>query len=170
MDADFRQANRLRRIRQLTGSLAMKKLLLAAMFSALASAAFAADVPAPVYKAPPPTVVLGSGFYASIDGSWQQVNLPDYALGFHVLTAPPTNDAGTLSLRQRLDGYVVHGTLGYFLPHPENDFWCQHAPGNWRALWPCFGLGEWNDRKRRPQQHCNKAESGRHGPQRRVRL
>lgn len=122
MDADFRQANRLRRIRQLTGSLAMKKLLLASMFSALASAAFAADVPAPVYKAPPPTVVLGSGFYASIDGSWQQVNLPDYALGFHVLTAPPTNDAGTLSLRQRLDGYVVHGTLGYFLPTPKTIF------------------------------------------------
>lgn len=85
----------------------MKKLLLVSMFSALANAAVAADVPAPVYKAPPATVALGSGFYASLDGSWQRVDLPDYALGHHLLTSPGLADAGALPLRQRLDGYLV---------------------------------------------------------------
>ena len=94
----------------------MKKLLLVSMFSALANAAVAADVPAPVYKAPPATVALGSGFYASLDGSWQRVDLPDYALGHHLLTSPGLGDAGALSLRQRLDGYLVRGSVGYFLP------------------------------------------------------
>lgn len=100
----------------------MKKLLLVSMFSALANAAVAADVPAPVYKAPPATVALGSGFYASLDGSWQRVDLPDYALGHHLLTSPGLGDAGALSLRQRLDGYLVRGSVGYFLPATNTVF------------------------------------------------
>jgi hypothetical protein len=103
------------------GSIVMKKLLLATVFSALASAAFAADVPAPVYKAPPPTVSAG-GFYMSLDGSWQRVDLPDYALGHHLLTSPALNDAGALPIRQRFDGYLVRGSVGYFLPTTNTVF------------------------------------------------
>ncbi len=99
----------------------MKKLLLVSLFSALASAAFAADVPAPVYKAPA-AVAIGGGFYMSLDGSWQRVDLPDYALGHHFLTAVGLNDAGALPLRQRFDGYLVRGSVGYFLPTTNTVF------------------------------------------------
>jgi hypothetical protein len=103
------------------GSIAMKKLLLATVFSAFAGAAVAADVPAPVYKAPPPTVSAG-GFYMSLDGSWQRFDLPDYALGHHLLAPPGFVDAGALPLRQRFDGYLVRGSVGYFLPTSNTVF------------------------------------------------
>src|SRR6266536_5588220 len=117
----LRAGQPIKKIRHLTGSFAMKKLLLVSLFSALASAAFAADVPAPVYKAPA-AVAIGGGFYMSLDGSWQRVDLPDYALGHHFLTAVGLNDAGALPLRQRFDGYLVRGSVGYFLPTTNTVF------------------------------------------------
>jgi hypothetical protein len=99
----------------------MKRLLLGAVFSAVAGAAIAADVPAPVYKAPPAAVVSASGWYFSADGAWQSINLPNYALGFHLLSSPNLADRGTLSLGQRVDGYLVRGTIGYFLPGPSSN-------------------------------------------------
>ncbi len=96
----------------------MKRLLLGTVFSALASAAVAADIPVPVYKAPPATVVSASGWYLSVDGAWRRVNLPDYALGFRQVTFP-FSDLGLMqSFKQRLDGFRVRGAVGYFLP-PE---------------------------------------------------
>jgi hypothetical protein len=95
----------------------VKKLLLGIVFSTVAGAAGAADMSAPAYKAPPPTVVSGNGFYLSVDGAWRRVNLPNYGLGYRQLTAGLT-DAGAFdsSLRQRFDGYLVRGAVGYFLP------------------------------------------------------
>jgi hypothetical protein len=94
----------------------MKTLLLVSLLSSLAVSAFAADVPVPAYKAPSATVVSSGGFYASLDGSWQRFDLPNYALGHHLLASGTLADAGALSLSQRLDGYLVRGAVGYFLP------------------------------------------------------
>jgi hypothetical protein len=93
----------------------MKRIALISLISIAASAAFAADVPAPVYKAPPPTVAVG-GFYVSLDGSWQRVELPNYTLGHHFISQVTGGDLGQLSIPQRIDGYLVRGTAGYFLP------------------------------------------------------
>jgi hypothetical protein len=94
----------------------MKRLLLGTALSALATAAFAADVPVPVYKAAPAAAVSANGWYLSVDGAWQRVSLPDYALGFHRL-APGAIDAGPMqTFRQRFDGSLVRGAAGYFLP------------------------------------------------------
>jgi hypothetical protein len=83
---------------------------------AIVAPATAADM-TPVYKAPPPAVVSG-GWYFSADGSWQDVRLPDVALGYRNVSAVgPTTDLGPLdSLRARVDGFGVRGALGYILP------------------------------------------------------
>src|SRR6266487_4326697 len=97
----------------------MKRLLLGTVISALASAAIAADFPVAVYKAPPATVVSASGWYLSVDGAGQRVNLPDYGLGFRQI-APvggPFTDAGPFqTFSQRFDGSQVRGAAGYSLP------------------------------------------------------
>jgi hypothetical protein len=101
------------------GDSGMKRLLLGTVFSALASAAFAADVPVPVYKAAPPTVVTAGGWYLSVDGAWQRASLPDYGLGYRgLLVAVPETDVGPFQTfrQQRFDGSQVRGTVGYFLP------------------------------------------------------
>jgi hypothetical protein len=79
--------------------------------------ATAADMATPVYKAPPPAVVSG-GWYFSADGSWQDVRLPDVALGYrNVPAVGPTTDLGPLdSVRAHVDGFGVRGALGYILP------------------------------------------------------
>jgi opacity protein-like surface antigen len=102
----------------------MKKLLLGAAFSALASAAFAADVPAPVYKAPPASVVVSAnGWYFSVDAAGERVNLPDYALGFREVTPGGASDSGPFqTFSQRFDGYHIGGSVGYFLPHSNTLF------------------------------------------------
>lgn len=95
----------------------MKKLLLGMVFSALASAANAADVPVPVYKAAPAPVVSASGWYASVDGAWQSLNLPDYGLGFRQVNVAPFTDAGPFqTFRPRVDGSQIRGAVGYVLP------------------------------------------------------
>jgi hypothetical protein len=94
----------------------MKKFLLASLLWSLAGSVFAADVPAPAYKAPSATVISTGSFYASLDGSWQRFDLPNYALGHHFVDSATLADAGALSLSQRLDGYLVRGAVGYFLP------------------------------------------------------
>jgi len=97
----------------------MKKLLLGMVFSALASAAVAADVSVPVYKAPPATFVSASGWYLSVDGAWRRVSLPDYALGSRQVVFPfPSTDGGPMQSfrQQRFDGSLIRGAVGYFLP------------------------------------------------------
>lgn len=86
------------------------------VFSALVSAAFAAD------KVPPTTVTSDSGWYLSVDGSWQSVNLPDYGIGFLKVASPTFSEAGPFqTFSPHLDGYVVRGTVGYFLPPAASD-------------------------------------------------
>ena len=103
----------------------MKKLLLGMVFSALASAAVAADVSVPVYKAPPATFVSASGWYLSVDGAWRRVNLPDYGLGSRQVVFPfPSTDGGPMQSfrQQRFDGSLVRGAVGYFLPSSNTVF------------------------------------------------
>lgn len=97
----------------------MKKLLLGGVaLLAFAGSAIAADIPAPVYKAAPATVVSASGWYLSVDGSWERINLPTYALGFRGINQPAPNiDLGiSHPFTQRFDGYGIRGTVGYILP------------------------------------------------------
>jgi hypothetical protein len=95
----------------------MIKSLFGLMLSAFASAAIAADMPVPVYKAPAATVVSASGWYLSVDGAWQRVKLPDHALGFRQAAPAVFTDAGPMqSFRQRFDGFLVRGAVGYFWP------------------------------------------------------
>src|SRR2546428_2663210 len=82
------------------------------------TSALAADL-APVYKAPPPAVVTDSGWYVWIDGDYQRVRLPAYALGLHNVRFPaaPFVDAGpSQSFDPRLNGAGVRGAVGYRLP------------------------------------------------------
>ncbi|HEX7776462.1 MAG TPA: hypothetical protein VF449_08030 [Parvibaculum sp.] len=67
--------------------------------------------------AAPAPAESANGWYLSADSAWQNVNLPEYALGFHKVVSPSFNDAGPFqSLRQHLDGYRIQGVAGYFLP------------------------------------------------------
>ena len=82
---------------------------------ALAGTAIAADVPVPVYKAPP--VASANGWYVSLDGAWQSVRLPDYALGIRGVAAVSLTDLGVVhSFAQRHEGYLIRGAIGYLLP------------------------------------------------------
>jgi hypothetical protein len=93
----------------------MKKLLFGLVFSAFASAAIAADDP--VQQDLPATVVAANGWYLSVDGSWQNVNLPGYGLGFRQVASGPFTDAGPFqTFSPHIDGFVARGTVGYFLP------------------------------------------------------
>jgi hypothetical protein len=95
----------------------MRKWILAGVaLGALSSSAFAADVPGPVYKIPPNAAISTNNWYVSIDGAWQNVHLPDYALGLRAVSGPGF-DLGVLqSFRQRQDGYLIRGAVGYMLP------------------------------------------------------
>jgi hypothetical protein len=76
-------------------------------------AAYAAAIP--VYKAPPTAAT--HGVYLWVDGSWEQVNLPDVALGLrNVGLSAPQDNGAQHSLRQRLNGGGVRGGVGYNLP------------------------------------------------------
>lgn len=62
-----------------------------------------------------PPVVLANGLYLSVDGGWQQVKLPTYAIGIRSATiAGIVTDLGPVSaFSQRFDGYNIHGLIGY---------------------------------------------------------
>lgn len=98
----------------------MKKLLLGMALSVCTSAAMADDGPA--YKAPPATVVSASGWYLSVDGARQSVSMPDYGLGFRKLSPFPYTDAGLFqTFKQRIEGSMIRGLVGYFLPSAFSD-------------------------------------------------
>src|SRR5215470_671208 len=93
----------------------MKKLsLFGGALTVLAAApAWAADLP---MKAPPTAAVVQTGgFYAWLDGSWQDINLPRYDLGF---VFQPTGGAVTpaFSAAPRATGWGVSGGGGVLLP------------------------------------------------------
>ena len=93
----------------------MKRLLLGMALSAFAGAASADDVP--VLGKMSPTIVSAGGWYVSLDGAWQSINLPDYGLGFHKVAAPTFPDAGPFqTFKPQLDAYLFRGAIGYFLP------------------------------------------------------
>jgi hypothetical protein len=86
---------------------------------AAAPAAFAADVlaPAPVYTKAPEAAA--TGWYTFIDGIYDRVHLPTYALGLHNGGAAATNfaDIGPVSsFDPKLDGGGLRGGVGYHLP------------------------------------------------------
>jgi hypothetical protein len=74
---------------------------------------------APPYKAPS-AIVASNGFYFWGDGSWQEVNLPNVALGFrNVIPAGGLTDGGpVLSHPVQVDGFGVRAGFGYILPDP----------------------------------------------------
>jgi hypothetical protein len=85
-------------------------------FSSIQVAA-AADLPAavPVYKAP--AVAVGpSDFYLWVDGAYDAVRLPTYALGYQNLTVALMDLGPAQSFRSSLDGGGVCGAVGYVLP------------------------------------------------------
>jgi hypothetical protein len=93
-----------------------KWVLVGVALSAFSSSAFAADIPVPAYKIPPKAAISTDNWYVSIDGAWQNVHLPDYALGLRAVSSPGF-DLGVLqSFGQRQDGYFVRGAVGYMLP------------------------------------------------------
>jgi len=59
-----------------------------------------------------------TGIYLRLDGSYQNVSLPNLALGIQSITAEPaTNDAGmTQSFSPNPGGYGIGGAIGYLLP------------------------------------------------------
>ncbi|HEY1474201.1 MAG TPA: hypothetical protein VGF53_08975, partial [Pseudolabrys sp.] len=78
----------------------------------------AADMPikAPIYKAPA-AVVSSGGYYVWLDGMYDNVRLPTYALGLHNSNLVTGADAG---IRQTFDTHLtgggVRGALGYWVP------------------------------------------------------
>jgi hypothetical protein len=70
-------------------------------------------------SAAPPSEVVSQAFYVSIDSSYQKVNLPRFALGWHHLGAsPPFADFGPAESRHPdAGGAGVSGAIGYYLPH-----------------------------------------------------
>lgn len=91
-------------------------LLATAAFTQIASAA---DLPAkaPVFKAPPGTVVSASGLYLSVDGAWQRLRLPTYALGMRNITALTFIDQGVISpFDPKPNGSNIRGAIGYIFP------------------------------------------------------
>lgn len=92
----------------------MRKLFLGGVaLAALVSATAVANA-----QSPGPPVVLANGLYFSVDGGWERVKLPDYALGIRNNTGGfvPPNDRGIASpFTQRFDGYNIRGTVGYMI-------------------------------------------------------
>lgn len=81
------------------------------------SVASAADM-APVYKAAPAAVVSPSGYYVWVDGIYEHVRLPTYALGLHNITGvAPFSDIGPIqTFDPSLNGGGVRGAIGYIMP------------------------------------------------------
>ncbi len=66
-----------------------------------------------------------SGFYASIDGSQQTVNLPTYDLGWKLRNFGPEVGLGpSETYNPRVNGYGLSGALGYVVPDGTfSSFW-----------------------------------------------
>jgi hypothetical protein len=87
----------------------------AASALAYSQIALAADMPV---KAPPPIAAASSGnWYFWIDGMYENVRLPSYALGIHNIGDTSLLDAGAAqNFNQTLNGGGVRGALGYMMP------------------------------------------------------
>jgi len=95
---------------RLTGS---STAVLATLMSA--TAATAADFPVKAQQAVP--ALDRSGFYASIDGSQQTINLPAYDLGWKLRSfGPEVNLGPSETYKPRINGYGISGALGYVVP------------------------------------------------------
>src|SRR5215468_7995663 len=82
--------------------------------AAIGSAASAsAQGQGPVYQA-----AVRGGWYVWVDGSYQQVKLPNFDLGWHHLAvgAPFLDRGPAESYDPDLKGAGVSGAVGYFLP------------------------------------------------------
>ena len=80
----------------------------------ISASAFAADMPV---KAPRLEAVAPSGVYVWIDGSYQSIKLPSFALGFK-LRSPVGDDLGpSETYDPRVRGYGVAGAVGYIFPY-----------------------------------------------------
>jgi hypothetical protein len=83
-----------------------------------APAAFAADLPAPapVYTKAA-AAAAASDWYSVVDGMYDRVGLPSYALGMHSGTTVGFLDAGPVSsFNPTLDGSGLRGGVGYHIP------------------------------------------------------
>lgn len=93
----------------------MKKHLFAAaaLAAMVGTSAFAADMP---FKAPPIAGASGN-WYFWIDGMYENVRLPSYALGYHGFGDTSFVDFGPAqSFNQTLNGGGLRGALGYTMP------------------------------------------------------
>jgi hypothetical protein len=95
----------------------MRKFLLGTIaLVTVGTGALAADLK-PVYKAPPATVITESGWYVWVDGDYQRVRLPAYALGLKTIGLIPFPDLGPVqSFDASLNGAGVRSAIGYRLP------------------------------------------------------
>ena len=95
----------------------VRRLVLALSVLSVGSvSAIAADLP---IKAPPAAIVSERGYYFWIDGMYDRIRLPTYALGLHnVVNAGGFPDAGSTvqTFDPHLNGGGVRGAIGYILP------------------------------------------------------
>jgi hypothetical protein len=69
---------------------------------------------APIYKAPPAPVTPSGDFFFFVDGSWQSIKLPHFALGYK--TSPPatfTDGPVRDNYDPRATGHGISGGVGY---------------------------------------------------------
>jgi len=95
---------------------ASSAIIAIASIIACGHAASAADLP---LKAPPPAAISPGSWYVWIDGMYENVRLPSYALGIQnrVRDGAGFRDVGPgQKFDRKLDGEGVRGTLGYTMP------------------------------------------------------
>lgn len=93
----------------------MKRIFLSAALCVMANVSFASEPSTLVEGAEPSISRSSTGLYFSLDGSWQQVNLPSNSLGFQLLS-PTLSDPRALSISHSIDGSALRGFIGYYLP------------------------------------------------------
>src|SRR5262245_35131881 len=94
------------------GGLLMYRIISAALAMLFAVPVMAADI----LKAPEIRTVTEYGFYAWVDGSYRQVRLPSYSLGFRKIES--AFDRGLIdTIDARVDGAGVSGGIGYLFPN-----------------------------------------------------
>lgn len=100
-----------------TGRAAWRAAFAACVASILATGlASAADLP--VKALPPAAVVPQHGWYVGLDGSYQELPLPYYALGIRATVLAGFRDVGPMqAFRPTADGFGLRGVVGYVLPH-----------------------------------------------------
>lgn len=100
-----------------TGRAARRAAFAACVASILAAGlASAADLPVKAW--PPAAVVPQHGWYVGLDGSYQELPLPYYALGIRATNLVAFSDIGSMqAFSPKADGFGIRGVVGYVLPH-----------------------------------------------------